>query len=153
MFPSIDVSVIEIVLESCGGSQDRAIEQLLAMTDPNFKPDELHSARQEEAVSGAVGLGRLHRFSSLHRLATASLTRFSPNSTSMRSLPDHSRCKMKRTCDSVSRAVGRPVLCLINLASDATARKASRRRARTSHTNLNMSMSSNATVRTLPVCS
>ncbi|RSH94903.1 hypothetical protein EHS25_004709 [Saitozyma podzolica] len=49
MFPSIDVSVIEIVLESCGGSQDRAIEQLLAMTDPNFKPDELHSARQEEA--------------------------------------------------------------------------------------------------------
>jgi hypothetical protein len=50
MFPSIEVSVIEIVLESCGGSQDRAIEQLLSMTDPSFKPDELQSARREEEV-------------------------------------------------------------------------------------------------------
>jgi hypothetical protein len=152
MFPSIDVSVIEIVLESCGGSQDRAIEQLLAMTDPNFKPDELHSARQEEAVSGAV-VGRPHRLSPLHRLATALLTCFSPNSISMHNSPGRSRCKMRRTCDSVNRAVGRPVLCLINLASDATVRKANRLRDRTSHTSLSTSMNSNATVRTLPGCS
>ena len=54
MFPAVDVGVIELVLESCGGSQDRAIEQLLSMTDPSFKPDELESSRQEE-----VGLHRI----------------------------------------------------------------------------------------------
>lgn len=151
MFPSIDVSVIEIVLESCGGSQDRAIEQLLAMTDPNFKPDELHSARQEEAVSRLVGLSQLR--ASTSPLATASLTCFSPNSTSMPSLPDRFRCKTRRTCDSVNRAVGRPAPCLISLAFDATARKVSRARSRTSHTSLNTSMTSNATAKTRPACS
>lgn len=50
MFPTVELSVIEMVLESVGGSQDRAIESLLQMTDPDFKPDELASARQEEAV-------------------------------------------------------------------------------------------------------
>ncbi|BEI79738.1 hypothetical protein CcaverHIS002_0102670 [Cutaneotrichosporon cavernicola] len=49
MFPSVDVGVIEMVLESVGGSQDRAIESLLQMTDPNFKPDELASVRHEES--------------------------------------------------------------------------------------------------------
>ncbi|EIW68928.1 hypothetical protein TREMEDRAFT_68867 [Tremella mesenterica DSM 1558] len=49
MFPSVEKSVIGIILESCGGSQDRAIEQLLSMTDENFKPDELVHVRQEEA--------------------------------------------------------------------------------------------------------
>ncbi|CAK9785283.1 hypothetical protein CC85DRAFT_285328 [Cutaneotrichosporon oleaginosum] len=49
MFPTVDVSVIEMVLESVGGSQDRAIESLLQMTDPDFKPDELASAQQEES--------------------------------------------------------------------------------------------------------
>jgi hypothetical protein len=49
MFPSVDVAVIEMILESVGGSQDRAIEQLLSMTDPEFKPDETH-ARTEEQV-------------------------------------------------------------------------------------------------------
>ncbi|ORX35358.1 hypothetical protein BD324DRAFT_632518 [Kockovaella imperatae] len=49
MFPTIEVEVIEMILESCGGSQDRAIEQLLSMTDPEFKPDELAHSRQEEA--------------------------------------------------------------------------------------------------------
>jgi hypothetical protein len=49
MFLTVDVAVIEMVLESVGGSQDRAIESLLQMTDPDFKPDELASARQEES--------------------------------------------------------------------------------------------------------
>ncbi|WOO80754.1 uncharacterized protein LOC62_03G004280 [Vanrija pseudolonga] len=39
MFPTVDTGVIEMVLESVGGSQDRAIESLLQMTDPEFKPD------------------------------------------------------------------------------------------------------------------
>ena len=50
MFPTVDVAVLELILESNGGSQDRAIEQLLQMTDENFKPDELHGARSEEEV-------------------------------------------------------------------------------------------------------
>lgn len=50
MFPTVEVSVIELVLETCGGSTDRSIEQLLSMTDDNFKPDELTSVRREEAV-------------------------------------------------------------------------------------------------------
>lgn len=51
MFPTVEVSVIELVLETCGGSTDRSIEQLLSMTDDNFTPDELTSVRREEAVS------------------------------------------------------------------------------------------------------
>lgn len=51
MFPTVETSVIELVLETCGGSTDRSIEQLLSMTDDNFKPDELESVRREEAVS------------------------------------------------------------------------------------------------------
>jgi hypothetical protein len=39
MFPSVDPSVVVLILESVHGSQDRAIEQLLTMTDPEFKPD------------------------------------------------------------------------------------------------------------------
>jgi hypothetical protein len=54
MFPTVEVSVIELVLETCGGSTDRSIEQLLSMTDDNFKPDELESVRREEAVSYIV---------------------------------------------------------------------------------------------------
>jgi hypothetical protein len=53
MFPTVEVSVIELVLETRGGSTDRSIEQLLSMTDDNFKPDELESVRREEAVSSA----------------------------------------------------------------------------------------------------
>lgn len=53
MFPTVEVPVIEMILEYVGGSQDRAIEQLLSMTDPEFKPDELHHARTEEEVSDA----------------------------------------------------------------------------------------------------
>lgn len=50
MFPSVEPSVIEMILESVGGSQDRAIETLLSMTDPEFKPDERH-VRTEAEVS------------------------------------------------------------------------------------------------------
>jgi hypothetical protein len=50
MFPTVDVSVIEMVLESVGGSQERAIEHLLPMTDPEFKPDPASEANA--TVSG-----------------------------------------------------------------------------------------------------
>lgn len=51
MFPTVDPGVIEIVLESVGGSQDRAIEQLLSITDENFRPEEVPGARREADVS------------------------------------------------------------------------------------------------------
>lgn len=51
MFPTVEVVVIEMILESVGGSQDRAIEQLLSMTDPEFKPDESAHTRTEDDVS------------------------------------------------------------------------------------------------------
>jgi hypothetical protein len=57
MFPTVEVSVIELVLETCGGSTDRSIEQLLSMTDDNFKPDELESVRREEAVRSLSRVG------------------------------------------------------------------------------------------------
>jgi len=57
MFPTVEVSVIELVLETCGGSTDRSIEQLLSMTDDNFKPDELESVRREEAVRFTFRVG------------------------------------------------------------------------------------------------
>lgn len=52
MFPTVDPGVIEIVLESVGGSQDRAIEQLLSITDENFKAEEeVPGYRREAEVS------------------------------------------------------------------------------------------------------
>ncbi|CAD6575227.1 MAG: hypothetical protein TREMPRED_001335 [Tremellales sp. Tagirdzhanova-0007] len=48
MFPTVEPSVIHLVLESSHGSSDRAIEQLLQMTDPEFRPDELQAVRHEE---------------------------------------------------------------------------------------------------------
>lgn len=60
MFPTIEVPVIELVLETSGGSVDRAIETLLGMTDPDFKPDELGNARvREEDVGAGVSSGVL----------------------------------------------------------------------------------------------
>ena len=53
MFPTVDPSVIFLILESSHGSSDRAIEQLLQMTDPEFRPDELHAVRHEEEVIGS----------------------------------------------------------------------------------------------------
>jgi hypothetical protein len=52
MFPSVDPGVIEIVLESVGGSQDRAIEQLLSITDENFKAEEEVPGYRREAEVG-----------------------------------------------------------------------------------------------------
>ncbi|WVQ93685.1 hypothetical protein IAU59_000761 [Kwoniella sp. CBS 9459] len=50
IFPNVEISVIELVLETCGGSTDRAIEQLLGMTDPDFRPDELGGTREDHQV-------------------------------------------------------------------------------------------------------
>lgn len=50
MFPTVDIGVIEVVLESHSGSQDRAIESLLQMTDPDFKPEDTPAAGTEENV-------------------------------------------------------------------------------------------------------
>ncbi len=50
MFPTVEPSVIHLILESSHGSSDRAIEQLLQITDPEFQPDELHAVRHEEEV-------------------------------------------------------------------------------------------------------
>lgn len=51
IFTTVDVGVIEMVLESVGGSHDRAIESLLQMTDPEFKPDPSAARTEEHAVS------------------------------------------------------------------------------------------------------
>lgn len=56
MFPTVDVGVIEMVLESVSGSQDRAIESLLQMTDPDFKPEETPAAGPENDVSKSVAI-------------------------------------------------------------------------------------------------
>ncbi|WWC85980.1 uncharacterized protein L201_000851 [Kwoniella dendrophila CBS 6074] len=50
MFPTVEISVIELILETSQGSTDRAIEQLLGMTDPNFKSDELVGTREDAQV-------------------------------------------------------------------------------------------------------
>ncbi|XP_006460741.1 hypothetical protein AGABI2DRAFT_150577 [Agaricus bisporus var. bisporus H97] len=38
IFPDYDEAILQSVLESCDGNQDRAIDLLLGMSDPNFKP-------------------------------------------------------------------------------------------------------------------
>ncbi|WRT63875.1 uncharacterized protein IL334_000801 [Kwoniella shivajii] len=50
MFPTVEISVIELILETSGGSTDRAIEQLLGMTDPDFRSDELTGTREDAQV-------------------------------------------------------------------------------------------------------
>ncbi|KAK6905429.1 hypothetical protein I203_106258 [Kwoniella mangroviensis CBS 8507] len=50
MFPTVEISVIELILETSQGSTDRAIEQLLGMTDPEFKSDELGGTREDAQV-------------------------------------------------------------------------------------------------------
>nr|XP_019048921.1 hypothetical protein I302_02701 [Kwoniella bestiolae CBS 10118]OCF27851.1 hypothetical protein I302_02701 [Kwoniella bestiolae CBS 10118] len=50
MFPTVEVSVIELILETSQGSTDRAIEQLLGMTDPEFRSDELGGTREDAQV-------------------------------------------------------------------------------------------------------
>lgn len=39
LFPTVDLAVIESVLEAHGGSEDRAVESLLALTDESFVPE------------------------------------------------------------------------------------------------------------------
>lgn len=56
MFPTVDVGVIEMVLESVSGSQDRAIESLLQMTDPDFKPEATPAEGPEDDVRQTVRL-------------------------------------------------------------------------------------------------
>lgn len=38
MFPDMDVSILQSVLEASGGNHDQAIETLLTMNDPDYKP-------------------------------------------------------------------------------------------------------------------
>lgn len=38
MFPDIEVSILQLVLEESGGDTDKAIEALLAMSDPTYQP-------------------------------------------------------------------------------------------------------------------
>ena len=38
MFPDFDSSLLQSVLESVGGDQERAIDILLGMSDPSYKP-------------------------------------------------------------------------------------------------------------------
>lgn len=61
MFPTVDTGVIEMVLESVGGSQDRAIESLLQMTDPEFKPDTSAQPVSEDHVSATTERERAAR--------------------------------------------------------------------------------------------
>ncbi|KDQ15324.1 hypothetical protein BOTBODRAFT_54882 [Botryobasidium botryosum FD-172 SS1] len=41
MFPTFDPTVMEGVLDACGGDQERAIDQLLGMSDPSYVPEAL----------------------------------------------------------------------------------------------------------------
>ncbi|KZT43602.1 hypothetical protein SISSUDRAFT_609468 [Sistotremastrum suecicum HHB10207 ss-3] len=49
MFPDFDHAVLESVLDSVGGDQDRAIDLLLGMNDPTYAPE--HSEVQAPALS------------------------------------------------------------------------------------------------------
>lgn len=49
MFPDIDVSILQLILEESGGNTDTAIETLLAMSDPNYQPPP--HPQQENQVS------------------------------------------------------------------------------------------------------
>jgi len=40
IFPDFDIVVLQSVLESVGGNQDRAVDTLLGMSDPNYVPQE-----------------------------------------------------------------------------------------------------------------
>lgn len=38
MFPTFDAGVLQSILEVSGGDEDQAIETLLSMSDPEYKP-------------------------------------------------------------------------------------------------------------------
>ncbi|TDL26320.1 hypothetical protein BD410DRAFT_784423 [Rickenella mellea] len=46
MFPDFDPIILQSVLESVGGSQDRAIDMLLGMSDPEYVPQQTAETRQ-----------------------------------------------------------------------------------------------------------
>ncbi|WWC66725.1 uncharacterized protein I206_100630 [Kwoniella pini CBS 10737] len=50
MFPTVEIGVIELILETSNGSTDRSIEQLLGITDPEFNSDELKGTRENSQV-------------------------------------------------------------------------------------------------------
>ncbi|KAG8890371.1 hypothetical protein FRB98_008946 [Tulasnella sp. 332] len=47
MFPDIDVSILQMILEESGGNTDTAIETLLAMSDPDYQPQP-HAQQQTQ---------------------------------------------------------------------------------------------------------
>ncbi|BGP46034.1 hypothetical protein JCM10450v2_001874 [Rhodotorula kratochvilovae] len=53
LFPDLEDGVLEAVLEGCAGSLDEATEQLLVMSDPNFKTDttELSQLEADEELA------------------------------------------------------------------------------------------------------
>ncbi|GAA5978145.1 hypothetical protein JCM10908_004245 [Rhodotorula pacifica] len=53
LFPDVDLEIIETVLAASGGSLDEATEQLLILSDPNYKPDpvELQQLEADEELA------------------------------------------------------------------------------------------------------
>ncbi|KAG9035335.1 hypothetical protein FRB95_011486 [Tulasnella sp. JGI-2019a] len=51
MFPDIDVSILQLILEESGGDTDTAIEALLAMSDPDYRPQPHAHAQQQRQPS------------------------------------------------------------------------------------------------------
>jgi len=50
MFPDFDYAVLQSVLESVGGDQDKAIDILLGMSDPSYSSTAMATARDDVAV-------------------------------------------------------------------------------------------------------
>ncbi|OAD72065.1 hypothetical protein PHYBLDRAFT_181937 [Phycomyces blakesleeanus NRRL 1555(-)] len=50
-FPSVDVDVIEAILESQGNTLDSAFEVLLGMNDPSYKPEPVALPQQAQPIS------------------------------------------------------------------------------------------------------
>lgn len=48
MFPTFDVSILQLVLEECRGDPDRAVDTLLGMSDPSYKPQTLPPSPQPQ---------------------------------------------------------------------------------------------------------
>ncbi|GAA5874942.1 hypothetical protein JCM3774_000455 [Rhodotorula dairenensis] len=53
LFPDVDLEIVETVLAASGGSLDEATEQLLILSDPNYKPDpvELQQLEADEELA------------------------------------------------------------------------------------------------------
>ncbi|KAG6808397.1 hypothetical protein H0H87_012989, partial [Tephrocybe sp. NHM501043] len=55
MFPDYDELILYSVLDSVGGDQDRALDTLLGMSDPEYKPSDVVTGAGAEAGLGAGG--------------------------------------------------------------------------------------------------